>query len=425
MRHLITAAIALLSWTLPRVGPLKFTEALALLGAPQALASTRVQNVMIRCYGPFFVAVLASLVMAFLTIAQGPVTNLTSEKALYSTPLMVSLFTFVRILAYLLTVAALVHHFQRSTQTEVSRTLTIAYYVTIFPGVLQMLRLYTGLYFDLPFERPEVGPFSGIWASGDDVFRLMGFEFEPLAYASSLVTICCVSMHNGRRIPWLGMVALAHTLGTGAFVGLGAALLLSLSRHVRRLVVPIYVVSVTALSWWVFENIDALVNDFQLIGSVLERVGAIYNCIAIWLDHPLGGGLGTYGYLMGRYDQTGVFAAQQLDFHANNDSLEFLAAGGLLLAGAHLYAFHAALKRSRSYWLWVACVALMIQSISAYIFFNPALMVVFAMLLARLEPVPKAVKPARRRRPGVRFTWPRLPRFRWDLRLGKSPARPG
>ncbi|SHN40531.1 hypothetical protein [Rhizobacter sp. OV335] len=419
MRHLITAAIALLSWTLPRVGPLKLTEAIALLGAPKALASRSVQTLMIRCYWPFFIASIVALAMAGLNLSVNPETNLTSEKALYSTPGMVALITFIRILAYLITVSVLVHFFQRSTQQEVSRTLRIAYYTTILPGALQLLRLHTGLYFDLPFERPDAGPFSGIFASSNDQMRLMGFEIEPLAYASSLVTACCLSMHNGRRIPWLGMVVLYSTYGVGAIIGLCLALLLSISGSLRRWIIPLYAAGVAGAAWFIVANIDDLLDQFQLIGSVAERLGSIYNCVAIWLDHPLGGGLGTYGYWMNGYDRTGTFLTNRIDFHANNDSLEFLAAGGLLLAGGHLYAFHVVLKRSRSYWLWVACTALMIQSISAYIFFNPALMVVFAMLLARLEPVPKAAKPARRRR-GVRFVWPRLPRFRWDMRLGRD-----
>jgi uncharacterized membrane protein YoaK (UPF0700 family) len=47
----------------------------------------------------------------------------------------------------------------------------------------------------------------------------MGFEFEPLVYASTLIALCCLSMHNGRRIPWLGLLVLLHTFSAGAILG--------------------------------------------------------------------------------------------------------------------------------------------------------------------------------------------------------------
>jgi hypothetical protein len=386
-------AIPLLSWTLPRIGALKLTEALAVLAAPRAVLNRRVQDAMIRCYGPFMIGTLFAFVIAILYVGDAS-TTLTSEKAFYATPMLVATFTLVRTLVYMLTVAALLHYFVTSSPRAVSRTLLWTYYVTLFPGLLQMARLYTGIYFDLPFERPGFGPFAGTFDAG--YIRLMGFEMEPLAYATSLVTVCCLSMHNGRRIPWMGLILLVHTFGAGAIAGFLLTLVVSLSKWARRAFVPLFALSLVLVSVYVVTNIDELLEQFGLIGSVMERIGAIYNCVSIWLDHPLGGGLGTYGFYMSGYDRTGIYLADQLDFHANIDPLEFLAAGGPLLTLGYLYTFWFVLKRSRSYWLSIACMSLMIQSASAYMLFNPALMVVFAMLLAGAEPVPAAA----RRRPG-------------------------
>jgi hypothetical protein len=380
-------AVAVFSWTLPRIGFLKFSELLALILAPRAFVSTRVKSALFRCYGPFFLATFFSFFIGLIVVSGNPLgSSLTSEKALYSSPTMIVIFTFVRIVTYILVLAGVTHFFMTASERRVSRTLLLTYYVTVLPGLLQMARLYSGIYFDLPFERAEVGPFSGIFDSG--YMRLMGFEFEPLAYASSLITVCCASMHNGRRKPWLGLIVLGHTFGAGAIAGLLLAIFICSSKLITRAIVPLFTITIALLGWYVVENINPLIDQFALIGSIMERVGAIYNCISIWLDYPMGSGLGTYGYFMGRYDQTQIFITDRLDFHANNDPLEFLAAGGLFLMGGYLYTFYFALKQSRSHWMSIACIALMLQSASAYIFFNPTMIIVFSMLLARLSPVP-------------------------------------
>lgn len=61
----------------------------------------------------------------------------------------------------------------------------------------------------------------------------------------------------------------------------------------------------------------------------------------------------------------------------------FLVNGGPLLFAGFLYVFHYALKRSSSYWIAVAVMALLIQCTSSYLFFNPAMAVWFSRVLSQ------------------------------------------
>ena len=379
-------AIALLSWTYPRVGSLKFSELFALIASPRALIQNSDIRPLLKCYLPFFLATGYSLFVAMLMVGRGDNT-LSSEKGMYASPTLVPFATLLRICVYLLAVTATTTYFAVSDQEKVSRTLRWAYYATLFPGILQVFRIYSGIYFNIPFfERIGVGPFSGVFNSG--FLRLMGFEIEPLAYASSLVTVCCLSMYNGRRIPWLGTILLLHTLGAGAMFGLLLALLVTTSRNLVRLVVPIYAAGLGLLCVLVRANIKLIAAISFLTGSISERLFATNACTNMWLDHPWGVGLGLYGYFYNHYDVIGSFPAASLDWYPNNDPMMFLVYGGLLFLGAYLYTFYFVLHHARSYWLFVACAAIMFQSLSAYIFFNPATIVVFSIILANAEPIP-------------------------------------
>lgn len=376
-------AVSLVSWTLPRIGFLKFSEAFALLAAPSALASRSTWRRLGSVYWPFAVAVIFSFAIAVLTVNDARY-SAGSVKGLYSSPSLVPLITLLRVLVYFLTLAATTYYFSSATKERAATTLRWAYYISILPGLLQIFRIYSGLYFNLPFERPDVGPFSGVFDAG--YLRVMGFEIEPLAYASSLVAVCCLSMHNGRRIPWLGLFVLWHTYSTGAIVGTILALIVTASKRLTRWIVPLYAMVFGLVCWFVYTNYRAL-NLLVPMGSVNERLGAIYACVAMWLDRPLGVGLGLYGYYFNRYDPSNLFSSDRLDWYPNNDPAMFLAYGGLLLLFGYLYVFHRLLRRSRSYWVLVAAIALLFQSGSGYIFFNPALILVFSLLLAQAEPI--------------------------------------
>jgi hypothetical protein len=379
-------AISLLSWTFPRIGFLKLSELLALLTAPRALVSEVVTRPILKCYWPFMAATIYSFCVAMLMVGHGD-NSLSSENGLYASPTLVPFATLLRIGVYLLTVAAITYYFSVSSKEQTSRTLRWAYYVTLIPGLLQIFRIYSGIYFSIPFfERAGLGPFSGVFDAG--YLRIMGFEIEPLAYATSLIGVCCLSMYNGRRIPWLGIIVLIHTYGAGAIAGLLLAFLTTTSRKLTRFVVPLYAVGFALLCWWVRGNIRMLAALSLATGSVSERLFALNASTNIWLDHPLGVGLGFYGYFFNQYDVIGRYPAARLDWYPNNDPAMFLVYGGLIFLGAYLYTFYFVLRRARSYWLFVASAALLFQSLSAYILFNPTTIVIFSLILANVAPVP-------------------------------------
>jgi hypothetical protein len=379
-------AISLLSWTFPRIGFLKPSELLALLASPRALISELATPPILKCYWPFVTATFYSFCIAMLMIGHGD-NSLTSDKGLYASPALVPFATLARIGVYLLSVTAITYYFSVSGQEKISRTLRWTYYVTLFPGLLQIFRIYSGIYFSIPFfERSGYGPFSGVFNAG--YLRLMGFEIEPLAYASSLITVCCLSMYNGRKIPWLGIILLIHTFGGGAIAGLFLAFLIATSRKLARFVVPLYAFGFALLCLGVRENMQILSALSLATGSVTERLFALNACISMWLDHPMGVGLGLYGYFYNLYDTIGRFPAASLDWYPNNDPAMFLVYGGPLFLGAYLYIFYFLLRRARSYWLFIAATALLFQSLSAYIFFNPATIVIFSLILANVAPIP-------------------------------------
>lgn len=319
-----------------------------------------------------------------------------SDKGVYSSPTLLPFITLIHITVYLLAIIATTHYFSVAGERRVSSTLRWTYYVTILPGLLQLFRIYSGIHFNIPwFERDEVGPFSGVFNAG--YLRIMGFEFEPLAYATSLITVCCLSLHNRRRIPWLGLLVLGHTYSAGALVGALLALLISVKKQLRRFVIPVYAVIFAAICWFVNTHINMLLTLSLISGSITERLGGLYACVAMWLDHPLGVGLGLYGYFFNHYDASGLFPAVQLDFYPNNDPAMFLAYGGILFLLTYLYTFHFILRRARSYWLLIAAMSLLFQSISSYLFFNPAIIVVFSLILSGADPIPKIKRYSKQR----------------------------
>ncbi len=391
------AGIALLSWVFPRVGPLKFTEVLALLNAPGALTSAATMRQVLRCYGPFLLATLLAGLTAIFTLGTGD-NSITSEKGLYSSPELTTIVTLVRTLIYVVVVASVTHFFRAASEHVIQRALNWSYVLTLFPGFLQMFRLYSGIHFDIPyFERPDFGPFSGVFDAGG-YMRLMGFEFEPLAYGTSLLVVCCLRVHARGTVPWLGMLVLGHTFSAGAVVAFVIALVLGFSHRSRRAVVPVYLLAFIALCVTVWTNLDELLETFMLVASVSERINALGACINMWLDHPFGVGAGLYGYFMNRYDKAN-FPAPQLDWYPNNDPAMFLAYGGVFYLLAYLWVFHYALSSTPSRWIRIALVGLLVQSVSSYMFFNPATIVIIAMALSRRSPL-RAMK--KRRRPAIR-----------------------
>lgn len=397
-------AVALLSWTFPRIGPLKFTEVLALLSVPQALSSGRTLQRVLGCYGPFLLGTLLAGLVAMFTLGNGD-NSITSEKGLYSTPGLTTAMTLIRTFTYVMVVASITHFFRVASAATIQRALSWSYVLTLIPGFLQMFRMYSGIHFDLPyFERPGLGPFSGVFDAG--YVRLMGFEFEPLGYATSLMIGCCLRVYARGTIPWMGILVLGHTFSAGAFAALFIALALGFPDRLRRLLVPMYLLAFIALCVTVWTNLDELLETFLLVISISERINALGACINMWMDYPLGVGAGLYGYFFNLYDKANL-PALQLDFYPNNDPAMFLATGGVLYLFSYLWIFHRVIVAARSRWLRIALVALLVQSISSYMLFNPAAAVVMSLALSgRL-----LTHPARRRR-AKRSTVRRTPALR-------------
>lgn len=413
----MSAAVALLSWTFPRIGPLKFTEALALLCVPQALSSARTLRRVMGCYGPFLLGTLLAGLVAMFTLGNGD-NSITSEKGLYSSPELTTVFTLVRTFTYVMVVASITHFFRVASGTTVQRALNWSYVLMLVPGFLQMFRMYSGIHFDLPyFERAGLGPFSGVFDAG--YVRLMGFEFEPLGYATSLMVGCCLRLYARGTIPWMGVLVLGHTFSAGASTALFIALALGLPDRLRRMVVPMYLLAFIALCVTVWTNLDELLETFLLVISVSERINALGACINMWMDYPFGVGAGLYGYFFNLYDRANL-PALQLDFYPNNDPAMFLATGGVPYLLAYFWIFHRLITETRSRWLRIAMVALLVQSISSYMLFNPAAVVVMSLALSgRL-----LAHPARRRRV-TRSTTRRTPALHSptsDARLLNSSA---
>jgi hypothetical protein len=381
---LASMVVILCSWTFPRIGVFKLSEFFAVLASPRALMSGKAITPLVKCYFLFVMGTAISLITAIFALGKGS-PFLSSDKGFYARPEFVPFITLLHVIVYLMTVAVLTIYFSSSDERQISGTLCWAYYATVLPGLLQIFRIVSGIHFNVPwFERADVGPFSGVFNSG--YLRVMGFEIEPLAYASSLIAMCCLSMYNGRRKPWLGIIVLLYTYGFGALLGLLLAFIVCSSKRLSRNIVPVYALGFTVICWYIYVHVHQLLPIALVSGSLAERIGAIYSCVAIWLDHPMGVGLGFYGYFFNRYNP-GMFAAQSLDFYPNNDPGMFLVYGGPLFLIGYLYTFHYVLNRSRSYWLTVAAVALLFQSGSAYLYFNPALAVIFSMLLAGAKPL--------------------------------------
>jgi hypothetical protein len=145
-------------------------------------------------------------------------------------------------------------------------------------------------------------------------------------------------------------------------------------------------------------NFNELLAASLLVHSVAERINALAACINIWLDHPLGIGLGLYGYFFNLYDQAGFFA-DKLDFYPNNDPAMFLAYGGIPYLLAYLWVFHYSIISTPSRWVRVALLVLLVQSISSYLFFNPAAAITIAFALSgRALARPERLRPRRMRK---------------------------
>lgn len=379
------SGVALLSWTFPRIGPFKFTEVLALISLASALQSPRTLRRILNCYGFFLLATLLACLPALFTLGMGD-NNITSDKGLYATPASSLVMTVVRTLVYLLVVTGMTHFFRTASDALVRKTLTWCYVLALLPGVLQMLRMYSGFYFDLPyFERPGYGPFSGVYDSG--YLRLMGFEFEPLGYGTSLMVVCCLRVFTRSRLPLLGLIVLAHTFSAGAIVASAVALVVGYPERLRRYITPVYAVLFFTLCAVVWAYLDEILLALLFQRSSSERINALGICINMWLDHPFGVGPGLYGYFMNFYDRAN-FPAPQLDWYPNNDPAMFLAYGGVLYLLSYLWVFHYALSSTPSRWIRIALVGLLVQSISSYMFFNPAAAVIIAIALSgRSAPV--------------------------------------
>lgn len=387
--------VAMLSWTFPRVGPLKFTEILALLLLPRALSSTRTLQRVFNAYGFFILATVLACLPAFFTLGAGD-NSLTSDKGLYATPEMSLVMTVVRTIIYLLIITGLTHFFRRASDHSIRKALDWGYALTLLPGLLQMARMYSGLHFDIPFfERSGFGPFSGVYDSG--YIRLMGFEFEPLGYGTSLMVICCLRVFARSKWPLLGLLVLAHTFSAGAIVASSAALLVGWPRGLRRFITPGYALIFVVMCVVVWQYLDPLLTLLAFQRSASERVNALGVCINMWLDHPFGIGPGLYGYFFNLYDRAG-FPTPQLDWYPNNDPAMFLAYGGILYLLSYLWIFHYTITTTPSRWIRIALVGLLVQSVSSYMLFNPAMAVVVAIALSGRS-LPRLVQRRRLRAP--------------------------
>lgn len=382
----IVLGIALLSWTIPRIGSLKLTELLALLNVPRALTSSRTLKLTALCFGPFLIATLFSAMVSMFFLGSGD-NSLTSDKFLYSTPELTMIFTALRTLLYVVIVAALLHFFRTASVRTLDRALSWSYAMTLLPGVLQIARVYSNFYFDIPFfERTGYGPFSGVFDAG--YLRIMGFDFEPLAYATSLLVACCLRVYARRQIPWFGFVVLAHTFSAGAIVAFAISLVFAYPSRLRRMLVPLFFVGLIVMSALLWTFLDELLANFLLFRSLSERINSWGACINMWLDHPFGVGLGLYAYFLNFYDRIDM-GAPQLDFYPNNDPMMFLANGGVLYLLAYLWIFHFGFCKTPSRWVRVALMGLLIQSVSSYLIFNPAAAVALALALSsRVLPPP-------------------------------------
>lgn len=375
----IIFAIALVSWTLPRVGVFKLTEILSLFGLLFASIPKSSLRLIFNCFGFFAFATIFAFLSGFFMLGVGD-NSVGSDKAFYTFPSMVLCVSMLRIVMYLVMVTVLTHFFRTTSTKSLKRTFSYCYVLTLLPGLIQLFRMYSGLYFDIPiFERFGVGPFSGVFDAG--YLRIMGFEFEPLAYATSLILVCCLRWVVKGKIPVVGIVLLAHTFSLGAFVGIGLGILVGWSKRARKLIVPAFLLFFVILSIGVYLNLNQLLDTLILPSSVLERINALGACINMWLDHPLGVGLGLYGYFFNLYDSAG-FSTLQLDFYPNNDPAMFLAYGGVLYLFAYLWIFHYSITSTESRWVRIALVSFLIQSLSSYLIFNPAAAVLISLAIA-------------------------------------------
>ena len=371
--------VALLSWTFPRFGFLKITELLALLNLPYALASKKTLRISTICFAPFLILTIIAALVGVSSLGSGD-NSLSSNKLFYSSPELTIFFTFFRTLIFILFVTSLLHFFRTSSNFILSRSLNWIYILTLLPGLLQVVRIYSGFYFDIPFfERAEVGPFSGIFDAG--YLRIMGFDFEPLSYATSISVACCLRFYARGRIPLLGLVLLGHTLSLGAIVAFTASLFFAYHYRFRIMLVPIYLFFLIVSSIFLWINLDEILRFFLLSLSVSERLNAWASCINMWLDNPLGVGLGLYSYFHNFYDRIGM-VAPKLDHFPNNDPMMFLANGGVPYLVAYLWIFHYGLCSTKSRWIRVALMGLLVQSTSSFLIFNPAAAVVIALALS-------------------------------------------
>ena len=148
-RILASTAIALMAWTFPRVGVFKLSEAFALISSPGLFFSVKSIVPILKCYWIFILATAISLVISVFMMGKGSIT-LTSDKGLYSNPEAVPFITLLHIGIYFLTILVFTHFFSSASEEDVSKTLRWSYYVTLLPGILQILRIYSGSYFNLP-----------------------------------------------------------------------------------------------------------------------------------------------------------------------------------------------------------------------------------------------------------------------------------
>ena len=365
--------IAPITINFPRLLSLKFSELLFVLFIFQLTFSKKAIQETLKIQWLFLVGAFIAVIVAYFKLGAID-SGITDTKSIFYSPEISPLFIFFRVIFAFFLTSWFATLFFRNTSNEKKKLIGFVYIIDIIPGLLQVFRILTNLYFDIPyFEKAGFGPFSGVFDAG--YLRIMGFDFEPLGYAFTLTISSILYYNYCRKLPIVGIILLIMTFGSASIAGTILSLVIVylvpfISRNTKFILVLIITMTGIYLMH-VYSDIIMLISFTSR--SLSDRFITTMSSLYMFIDNPFGVGLGNWSYFFNTYNPSQLLFPKIVtgDIQANNDLMQFLATGGFLLCGGYIWIFIALVKRSKRKIFSLICMVWFFAALAGYIFFNP------------------------------------------------------
>jgi O-antigen ligase len=395
-------AIYLFSLTQFRMVSFKISELilfLTLLNIRHLKIDKKVAKQILSTFLPFLIFSLYALLLAIYTIFKMPLAfeadvTIEGQSNFLYTPYALPVFSFVRHCAIVFFIVVLSTYLLKQDNGRIKKIVLATYWVTLAFGLYQVAKLgaASSIGIQLPniplFERCYDGySICGIFDAGPFHKRILGAAYEPLDYGASLVTIGLLYYYFLKKLPVVGIILLLFSVSKASILGLviGIVMVLILRKRFKLIYATIFLAAILFYSaLYIFR--EDLMYYFNLLklpigfaGGVGERVCVQMASLKMIADNFMGVGLKMWYFFNRFYDDCGIEAPP----NPCNDSLQFLAEGGIPLLAAYLFMVYRLFKfASIDRKLLVIAIALTIQSFTVSIYLIPVFWVMFSFITA-------------------------------------------